>query len=592
MMITGFNTMSISAMRLARAALVALLAAVLTACGGGGEVNIDAPKSAVSSIDLRVLPAEYLARKAVAYSPFRTATSGSDRDNETITAGMVKEDLDLLVTGNFKLIRLFDSSDKVAKLVLDVIADNNLDMKVQLGAYVNSFKFEPNPYKVIDIKDANLLELDRLVALSNDPKYRAIILAVSVGNETMVEWSIVPIDPADMAVYIRYVRDRVAQPVTTDDNFLFFIQSPKVITDLIDFVALHTYAAIDTQFRASPFYWDWKQESVPAGPLRATAMMDAGIVETRRQFQLVRDSLDRKGLRALPIAVTETGWNAVDLGAQRFRAHPVNQKMYFTRLETWRAEGRVGPGPANIFYFEAFDEPWKLGDDGWGLFNVQRKARYVVQNLYPQAIWENPALTDADAVYFLPPTINPAVATNPYTLYSDAPGAVLATGLRVDAFDGNSVSAPEVSNAMAPEGVKSIEITPTPKNYGWGLLWGPVTAGTTDNLSQFAATGRINVWIKTSYAGKIEVGLATLTADGDTQEVYLQIGSGDYGYCNNGTWCQVSIPLQAFQAKNPSIDLRLVLSRFIIADRYLFTGKPLNSNITTKLNIDGIYYSR
>lgn len=592
MKIPGINSLSAATMAWTRAALMTLAAAVLTACGGGGAVNVDAPESAVSSTDLRVLPAEYLARKAVAYSPFRTATSVADRDNETITAVMVKEDLDLLVAGNFKLIRLFDSSDKVARLVLDVIADNNLDMKVQLGAYVNSFKFEANPYKVIDIKAGNQQELDRVVTLANDPKYRAIILAVSVGNETMVEWSIVPINPADMAVYIRYVRDRVAQPVTTDDNFLFFIQSPKVITDVIDFVALHTYAAIDTQFPGSPFYWDWRQEGVAAGPLRATAMMDAGMVETRRQFQLVRDSLDRKGLRALPIAVTETGWNAVDLGAQRFRAHPVNQKMYFTRLETWRAEGRVGPGPANIFYFEAFDEPWKLGDDGWGLFNVLRKARYVVQTLYPQAIWENPALTDADAVYFIPPTINPAVASNQYTLYSDAPAAMLATGLRVDAFDGNSVSAPEVSNAMAPEGIKSIEITPTPKNYGWGLLWGPVTAGATDNLSQFAATGRINVWIKTRYAGKIEIGLSTLTANGDTQEVYLQIGSGDYGYCNNDTWCQVSIPLQAFQAKNPSIDLRLVLSRFIIADRYVFTGKPLNSNITTKLSIDGIFYSR
>ncbi len=592
MKIPGINSLSAATMAWTRAALMTLAAAILTACGGGGAVNVDAPKSAVSSTDLRVLPAEYLARKAVAYSPFRTATSVADRDNETIDAVMVKEDLDLLVAGNFKLIRLFDSSDKVARLVLDVIADNNLDMKVQLGAYVNSFKFEANPYKVIDIKAGNQQELDRLVTLANDPKYRAIILAVSVGNETMVEWSIVPIEPADMAVYIRHVRDRVAQPVTTDDNFLFFIQSPKVITDVIDFVGLHTYAAIDTQFPGSPFYWDWRQEGVAAGPLRATAMMDAGMVETRRQFQLVRDSLDRKGLRALPIAVTETGWNAVDLGAQRFRAHPVNQKMYFTRLETWRAEGRVGPGPANIFYFEAFDEPWKLGDDGWGLFNVLRKARYVVQNLYPQAIWENPALTDADAVYFIPPTINPAVASNQYTLYSDAPAALLATGLRVDAFDGNSVSAPEVSNAMAPEGIKSIEITPTPKNYGWGLLWGPVTAGATDNLSQFAATGRINVWIKTRYAGKIEIGLSTLTANGDTQEVYLQIGSGDYGYCNNDTWCQVSIPLQAFQAKNPSIDLRLVLNRFIIADRYVFTGKPLNSNITTKLHIDGIFYAR
>ena len=135
-------------------------------------------------------------------------------------------------------------------------------------------------------------------------------------------------------------------------------------------------------------------------------------------------------------------------------------------------------------------------------------------------------------------------------------------------------------------------ITPAPRDYGWGLLYSPVIAGATVNLSEFAATGHVNFSIRTSYPGKIEIGLSTLTAEGDSQEVFLQIGAGDYGYCNSDNWCQVSIPLQAFATKNPSIDFRLVLSPFYIADRYSFTGKALNSNITTRLNIDGIFYSR
>jgi len=36
----------------------------------------------------------------------------------------------------------------------------------------------------------------------------------------------------------------------------------------------------------------------------------------------------------------------------------------------------------------------------------------------------------------------------------------------------------------------------------------------------------------------------------------------------------------------------LVVSPFIISDRYEFTGKPLNSNITNQLSLDGIYWSR
>jgi exo-beta-1,3-glucanase (GH17 family) len=582
-----------------RALLVLMLSALLAACGGGGVVVVDAPPSAASTTNLRALPAEYLARKAVSYSPFRTATSAQGRDSEVITAAMVKQDLDLLVAGNFKLIRLFDSSDKVSKLVLDVISDNKLDIKVHLGAYVNSYKYVSNPYTVEDIKAGNQQELNRLVSLATNPKYKDIVLAVSVGNETMVVWSIVPIDPLDMAVYIRYVRDRVTQPVTTDDNFLFYNEPPKAITDVLDFASIHTYSEIDTQFPESPYYYDWKQEAVPAGPARATAMMDAAMKGTRAQYQLVRDALDRRGLRSIPIVIGETGWNAVDVGKLRFRAHPVNQKMYVARLDAWRAEGRVGAGPANVIYFEAFDEPWKGGDDKWGLFNVAREARYVIQGLYPQAsfAWEAGTYTDADAVYFVKPPVGTEFAANRYTLYSDAVGATPVTGLRVDAFDGNSVSAPSgAGTPPAGEGVNLITLTPQPKDYGWGLLWSPNVPYTTENLQQFAATGKVNVWIKTSYAaasnGKIEIGLSTLTADGDTEESYLQIGNGDYGYCNTDVWCQVSIPLQAFITKNPKIDLRLVLSRFVIADRYSFTGKANNSNITTPLLIDGIYWSK
>lgn len=576
-----------------RAALAVLVLSIAAACGGGGVVSVKPSQSAVFVNSPRALPSEYLARQAVAYSPFRSATSAADRDNETITADMLKEDLELLEQGNFRLIRLFDSSDKVAKLVLDVIADNNLDMKVQLGAYVNTFKNVDNPYLKEQIKSANEVELNRTVVLASHAKYKDIILAVSVGNETMVNWSIVPIDPVDMAAYIKFVRDRISQPVTTDDNFLFYSNPiPKVITDEIDFAAIHAYPNIDTEYPDSELYWDWKQLNVPAGPARATAMMDASIVELKKQYQTSRSALNSIGLDKMPIVIGETGWKARVTGDQRLRAHPVNQKMYFERLETWRREARLsGSGPANIFYFEAFDEPWKQGDDGWGLFNVNRKARYVIQNLYPQTLWESTNLTDADAVYFEPPVINTAFSGNQFTLFSDAPGVVLATGLRVDAFDGNSVNAPTENSNEAPEGNAIIRITPRPKNYGWGLIWGPQSQGVTQNLSAFAQSGHVNFWVKGAYEGKIEIGLSTMTTDGDTQEVYLQIGNGEYGYCNTNIWCRVRIPLQAFKDKNPKIDFRLAVSPFIISDRYEFTGKELNSNITSPLSIDGIFWS-
>ena len=560
-----------------RAAFAGLLTVLLVACGGGGTTP-------VTGVQVRPLSADYTARKAVSYSPYRTATNTDGLASETIPAANIKQDLDLLVAGGFGLIRLFDSSDKVAKQTLQVIRANNLNIKVQLGAYVQSGN------------DAfSRAELARCVALAN--AFSDIVLAVSVGNETMVSWSFNKIAPEVMAGYITTVRSQIAQPVTTDDNYAFWASAPTTITDVIDFASLHTYAELDTYF--DPTRWDWKFRDVPAAQ-RATAMMDGAIAETRRQYNDGRSFLDSKGLAYMPIVIGETGWNAVDLGRLAFRAHPVNQKMFFDRLTTWATEGRTGAGPKAVFYFEAFDEAWKQGDDKWGLFNAQRQARYVIQSLGSCGVtWtcESGTYAAADAVYFVPPIVNAVVTENKFTLFSEAAlgsSEVRPTGLRWDAFDGDSVMAPEVTNTSAPgDATHSIEITPQPKVYGWGFLnQSATTPPTTANLSAFGSSGTLNVSIKTTYPGKIEIGVSSDNQDRDTQEAYLQIGNGDYGYCNTGVWCQVKIPLAAFKAANPKLDLSLVLSRFIIADRYAFTGKATSASITTKLNIDAIYWSR
>ena len=160
---------------------------------------------------------------------------------------MVLQDLELLVQGDFRLIRLFDSTDKVARLTLQVIRDNELDMKVQLGAYIHS---ESSPYISDAVREEhrvlNRAEVERAITLANE--FTDIVLAVSIGNETMVYWSFVPSSPEIMAAYIAEVRGQITQPVTTDDNWAFWANAPKIITDIVDFAALHTYCELDTVF--------------------------------------------------------------------------------------------------------------------------------------------------------------------------------------------------------------------------------------------------------------------------------------------------------------------------------------------------------
>ncbi len=611
---------STSGIWLAIAHLFAIAAiATITACGGGGVTTDNGVngKTTVSnlgvvSVGQRPLPADFFDRRAVAYSPFRS----NNRDTETITDAMVKQDLDLIAAAGLGVIRLFDSSEKVAERTLRLINTHKIDIKVMLGAYINSTTYITDPVVKAAIESANNEEMARCVALANS--YPHIVKAVSVGNETMVTWSFVKVPTATMAVHIKKVRDQISQPVTTDDNWAFFAgysedasyQASEVFAQ-IDFASIHSYPVLDipySDFTDSDVRpdWDWKQLAVPQGAsARAYAMMDAAVEKTKKDYATARAYLDSKGKTSLPIIIGETGWMSVDAsgkGLFKFQAHPVNQKMYYDRLLAWGDATKSSSGPKGIVYFEAFDEPWKGSDDKWGLFNVDRQARFVIQAKNPaSSTWVyEPVLasdadrkyTDADALYFKPPVLAAALTANRYTIFADTITAgEVRPGLVWDAFDGSTATRNENdATTFAPgDGPRSLSIAPKPLVYGWGLLYHSST-DVNENLSAFAATGRINFSIKTDYIGKLKIGVGTDTEDRSGAEANLLLSPGDYGYCNTGAWCAVSIPVSVFIAVNPKLDLRYVLSRFIISDIYKDTGNAPGQ--TRQLNIDAIYWSK
>jgi exo-beta-1,3-glucanase (GH17 family) len=578
--------------RFAAPALALALAATLVACGGGGYTP-----SPASVTDRRVLPADFTARMAVNYSPYRTSANVQDiaDEVEVITYANVKQDLELIRKAGFGAIRLF-SARRFGQTVLDVIRDNALDLKVQLGCYPNSITAEQAADPANAVEVANQAELAACVRLAN--QYSDIVPAVSVGNETMVYWATNRIPPSVMARYLRQVRDAITQPVTTDDNWAFWDKAPKVITDVVDFAAVHTYPLLDTFYDRA--LWDWRQKQASDAE-RADAMMDAAIDEAKKQFAASRAFLDRIGLKDMPMTIGETGWFAVDLEgdpAVPLRAGRVNQKMYFDRLQAWVAEYAAGnkSGPMMIFTFQAFDEPWKGADDGWGLFNKDRQARYVLQDRGTCGVtWtcEPGSYTAADAVSWVAPDYSePAVAAARLDVFTDA----VADGLRTDPF-ARTVGA-IVADAAAPQGTNVLSLTPTPENYGWGFFFrsNPDTDTSptpTENLSAFAG-GHLKFQVKTNgYPGKLLIGISSDTDDRDVVEAFVPVENGDkYGYCNTNTWCQVSIPVADFLAVNPKIDLRLVVFRFTIADIYDRTGKPLNLTGLPAIAVDDVHWSK
>ena len=572
--------------------MCACFALVLLGCGGGGVV----PSNGVK---IRALSADFGTRKAVSYAPYRsTSTDNTNFQNELVTPANVLQDLRLLQDGGFTLIRLFNSSDAMAKVVLETIRTNNLDIKVMLGVWIQSGNSSA-------INDA---EIARAVALANN--YKSTVLALSIGNETLVNWSFNAVPVADMVKYINAVRSQVTQPVTTDDNWAFFAkasnnQDPKAILNVVDFVAMHTYPLADSVHDANK--WNWQQTDKAAN-LRAEAMMDAAIAAAKSDFNAVRAYMDNLGLTNTPIVIGETGWKAIASGGENYRAHPVNQKMYFDRLTAWM-NSTAAAKPKSIFYFEAFDEPWKKADDKWGLFNVDRKARYVVQSLYPSSMWETGTYTSADAVYYVPTQSNGTVTANRYTLFADTTtnGEVRPSEPILWVGWDNPATAYAGSSSLSfatGDGPNSLEITPAPTSWGWGVIAALQT--TSDDLSQFAATGSLKFSIKTTYPGKIEIGFLTgTTSAGSAYDVYLTVDpvNNPYGYVNDGQWRNVSIPISAITPRGAmaygmtdptksKLDLSKVTNPLVIADRYSTTGKANNLNDRTKIYIDNVYWAK
>jgi exo-beta-1,3-glucanase (GH17 family) len=90
----------------------------------------------------------------------------------------------------------------------------------------------------------------------------------------------------------------------------------------------------------------------------------------------------RAALPGKPIAILEAGWASAgkEFGE---RASETNQSRYFRELHAWAAVNNT-----TVFFFEAFDEPWKGDPDNplgaekhWGLFNVDRTPKQVMKAL-------------------------------------------------------------------------------------------------------------------------------------------------------------------------------------------------------------------
>jgi exo-beta-1,3-glucanase (GH17 family) len=347
----------------------------------------------------RTIPPDVLARKAICYSGYRANENPEGSPPTYPTEAEVTQDLQLLAQGGWTFLRLFDCG-RHASATLQAIRDGHFDMKVMQGVWVYG------PASKAD--SSTQAEIQRCLAL--DAMYSDIVVAYSIGNETLDDWSDILTPVADLAGYIKQVRDQVLQPVTTDDMWPVFAllgdgsysyANVVQVIQQIDFIAVHTYPFLDAPYQS----WDYRQTSTSQGPKRAAAMMAAAQAYNAGNVTAIHQALMPRGLDR-PVLIGETGWKTIPYpnSYEVSLAHPVNQKMYYSTMESWvYGATKDSNSPLGVFYFELTDEPWKTGDDSWGLFDTNRKSKYVIwdefQNLKPAGA---PAYTQADAVYYRP----------------------------------------------------------------------------------------------------------------------------------------------------------------------------------------------
>ena len=209
---------------------------------------------------------------------------------------------------------------------------------------------------------------DRIVVTSDNPRSEVPqiiideILAgttraeVEIDRAEAIRRAVLEADVSQMIEYVRHVKKHVSQPVTFCENYVPWQHKLRDLVAEVDFISLHTYPV-----------WEYKH-------------IHEALEYTKDNVESVAHLYPGK-----PIVITEAGWatSSNGRGIQPHNSSEELQAMYYQDLMDWSAETGL-----MVFVFEAFDEPWKGSPDPlepekhWGLFNVDRQPKLVMQSLY------------------------------------------------------------------------------------------------------------------------------------------------------------------------------------------------------------------
>lgn len=561
------------------------IAALLSACGT--ETNTETTNKNITSDEI-VLTAQPQATgnfptakngdtllgnpdyPAISYGAFRT-TSRTEVNVPSVSE--IKEDLLLMEAMGFKILRTYNTqgfSDTANLLVaIDELndADENFEMYVMLGIWIDALNsWTDQATDPEQNNPANYLEVAKAVEMVN--QYPDIIKVLAVGNEAMVHWAPYHVSPTIILEHVTELQAKKANGdvpqnvwITSSDNYASWsglgdYNHPDLakLVEAVDYVSLHSYPFHDTHY-ANAFWLVPEEEQTLSSIQQVDAAMVRANTHLLSQVKLAQNYLASQGVTK-QIHIGETGWSSEtnvlygDEGSKA--ADEYKQRAFYESTRLWSDE--FG---ASLFFFQAFDEPWKgdaqnTGDSEkhFGLIDIDGQAKYAIWDLVDSGAFDN--LTRGNHSIFkthggVEQTVLEMVKAPNLKPITDKPEGgetyvVLGSGLTA----GAQATAWEDTAYLAEEnGVLVLTTAPTAgvlKAWGWGA--GVVLDGQAGaNLAGFE-NGTLTFEIKGTTVSKINIGFQTGLYDNNGRPQtnnYVQFGHSGRAITNDWVTHRISI---------------------------------------------------
>ena len=287
-------------------------------------------------------------KRAICYSGYRENQSPITKVYPTYDE--VLEDLKILEK-EYDYIRMYDPYNH-ARTVLEVIRNENINLKVMLG--MDLAAEYSNPYCPWYKQNLSIEEINRNIDHNNESlrllielanKYEDEIIFLAAGNEARPSWGDNLVTNERIVYFINESKKNCKQPVSYCEGWDLWVGQIDPILDAVDFLSIHIYPM-------------WNKVSIK----------DA-VNYTIEKFEEVQNYTNK------PCIITEMGWATSSNNNEMIieEANASNQKIYIEEFNKYLIKNnKLG------FYFEAFDEPWKGGNNpieaekNWGLYYVNR----------------------------------------------------------------------------------------------------------------------------------------------------------------------------------------------------------------------------